>query len=74
MLRTKKRKPLQYCGCISANGDRSEEAIGAYRKALDIYPGFVRARYNLGISCINLKVAVIERSECPNNSIPFPDI
>ena len=41
---------------LSANGDRSEEAIGAYRKALDIYPGFVRARYNLGISCINLKV------------------
>ena len=48
---------------LSANGDRSEEAIGAYRKALDIYPGFVRARYNLGISCINLKVTKRERSE-----------
>jgi len=42
-----------------ANGDQSEEAIGAYRKALDIYPGFVRARYNLGISCINLKVSTV---------------
>jgi len=42
-------------GATLANGDRSEEAIGAYRKALDLYPGFVRARYNLGISCINLK-------------------
>ena len=44
------------CAFNLANGDQSEEAIGAYRKALDIYPGFVRARYNLGISCINLKV------------------
>ena len=44
-----------------ANGDQSEEAIGAYRKALDIYPGFVRARYNLGISCINLKVNIFRK-------------
>lgn len=42
-------------GATLANGDRSEEAIGAYHKALELYPGFVRSRYNLGISCINLK-------------------
>ena len=55
---TPKRENKEYIFFIHnlANGDQSEEAIGAYRKALDIYPGFVRARYNLGISCINLKV------------------
>ena len=55
---TPKRENKEYIFFIHnlANGDQSEEAIGAYRKALDIFPGFVRARYNLGISCINLKV------------------
>ena len=55
---TPRRENKEYIFFIHnlANGDQSEEAIGAYRKALDIYPGFVRARYNLGISCINLKV------------------
>ncbi len=31
-----------------------EEAIAAYEKALAINPNFVRARYNLGVSCINI--------------------
>ena len=34
---------------------RSEEAVSAYHKALTNSPGFVRCRYNLGVSCINLK-------------------
>ena len=34
---------------------RSEEAVSAYHKALTKSPGFVRCRYNLGVSCINLK-------------------
>ncbi|XP_046416641.1 peroxisomal targeting signal 1 receptor isoform X1 [Neodiprion virginianus] len=41
-------------GATLANGQRSEEAIEAYHNALRISPGFIRARYNLGISCINL--------------------
>ena len=41
-------------GAILANGQRSEEAIDAYHKALELSPGFIRARYNLGIACINL--------------------
>ena len=41
---------------VSANGNRSEEAVSAYHEALRLYPGFVRSRYNLGISCLNLKV------------------
>lgn len=41
-------------GATLANGNRSEEAVSAYRKALEIMPGFTRCRYNLGVSCINL--------------------
>ncbi|KAJ8409411.1 hypothetical protein AAFF_G00228120, partial [Aldrovandia affinis] len=41
-------------GATLANGDRSEEAVVAYAKALELQPGFIRSRYNLGISYINL--------------------
>ena len=37
-----------------ANSNRSEEAVDAYFKALQLKPTFVRARYNLGVSCINI--------------------
>ncbi|EFW99493.1 peroxisomal targeting signal receptor [Grosmannia clavigera kw1407] len=41
-------------GATLANSGRSEEAIAAYEKALSQHPNFVRARYNLGVSCINM--------------------
>ncbi|MCJ1280876.1 Peroxisomal membrane signal receptor PTS1 [Xylographa opegraphella] len=41
-------------GATLANSGRSEEAIDAYEKALTLNPNFVRARYNLGVSCINM--------------------
>lgn len=41
-------------GATLANSGRSEEAIAAYEKALRLNPNFVRARYNLGVSCINI--------------------
>lgn len=41
-------------GATLANSGRSEEAITAYEQALSIAPNFVRARYNLGVSCINI--------------------
>ena len=41
-------------GATLANSGRSEEAIAAYEKALVQKPNFVRARYNLGVSCINI--------------------
>jgi len=41
-------------GATLANGGKSAEAIGAYSKALEIIPGFIRTRYNLGIACVNL--------------------
>ncbi|CAI2339793.1 unnamed protein product [Caenorhabditis sp. 36 PRJEB53466] len=41
-------------GATLANGDRTAEAISAYRESLKLYPTYVRARYNLGISCMQL--------------------
>ncbi|KAF4585340.1 Peroxisomal targeting signal receptor [Ophiocordyceps camponoti-floridani] len=41
-------------GATLANSGRSEEAIAAYEQALELAPNFVRARYNLGVSCINI--------------------
>jgi peroxin-5 len=41
-------------GATLANSGRSEEAIAAYERALQLRPNFVRARYNLGVSCINI--------------------
>ena len=41
-------------GATLANSGRSEEAISAYEQALTLNPNFVRARYNLGVSCINV--------------------
>lgn len=41
-------------GATFANNNRNEEAIDAYYQALKLCPGFVRARYNLGIGCMNL--------------------
>lgn len=43
-------------GATLANSGKSGEATEAYRNALQLRPGFIRCRYNLGISCINLKV------------------
>ncbi|KAL5615599.1 hypothetical protein BROUX41_005638 [Berkeleyomyces rouxiae] len=41
-------------GATLANSGRSEDAIAAYQTALSLQPNFVRARYNLGVSCINM--------------------
>ncbi|XP_054715772.1 peroxisomal targeting signal 1 receptor-like [Uloborus diversus] len=49
-------------GATLANSNRSGEAIEAYYRALELYPGFIRSRFNLGISCINLG-AVKEAAE-----------
>ncbi|CAG2058143.1 unnamed protein product [Timema podura] len=42
-------------GATLANGQWSEEAVEAYHNALRLSPGFIRARYNLGITCVNLQ-------------------
>lgn len=41
-------------GATLANADRSAEAINAYKRALQLSPSYVRARYNLGTACMNL--------------------
>ena len=41
-------------GATLANGGLPEEAISAYRRALDLRPTFTRAIYNLGVSCLNI--------------------
>lgn len=43
-------------GATLANSGRSENAVEAYEQALTLKPNFVRARYNLGVSCINMEL------------------
>ena len=38
-----------------ANSGRMEEAIEAYSTALQIKPNYVRARYNVGVCCLNMQ-------------------
>ncbi|KAF8499718.1 hypothetical protein F5888DRAFT_1802201 [Russula emetica] len=42
-------------GATLANGGRADEALSYYHRALEINPAYIRARFNLGISCISLK-------------------
>jgi len=42
-------------GATMANSSRPEEALEYYYRALELNPGYIRARFNLGISCMNLK-------------------
>jgi len=42
-------------GATMANSNHPEEALGYYYRALELNPGYIRARFNLGISCMNLK-------------------
>jgi len=42
-------------GATMANSGRAEEALQFYYRALELNPGYIRARFNLGISCINLR-------------------
>ncbi|KAL1743363.1 TPR-like protein [Schizophyllum fasciatum] len=41
-------------GATLANSNRPQDALYYYYKALELNPLYIRARYNLGISCINL--------------------
>ncbi|KAG4073556.1 hypothetical protein HA402_000780 [Bradysia odoriphaga] len=54
-VRPENAKTWNRLGASLANGNRSTEAVNAYQRALAIEPGFIRARYNVGIICINLK-------------------
>ncbi|XP_055621818.1 peroxisomal targeting signal 1 receptor [Toxorhynchites rutilus septentrionalis] len=54
-VRPNNSKTWNRLGASLANGNRSVEAVEAYQRALAIQPGFIRARYNVGIICINLK-------------------
>ena len=42
-------------GATMANSGRAEEALQYYYRALELNPTYIRARFNLGISCINLR-------------------
>uniref|UniRef100_A0A183C6F3 TPR_REGION domain-containing protein n=1 Tax=Globodera pallida TaxID=36090 RepID=A0A183C6F3_GLOPA len=64
-------------GATLANADRSAEAINAYKRALQLFPSYVRARYNLGIACTNLNsyrdaaahfVTAIQLQNSPENA------
>lgn len=38
-------------GATLANAGNSEEAVDAYRRALELKPTFTRAIFNLGVAC-----------------------
>jgi len=42
-------------GATLANSGKAEEALQFYYGALSLNPAYIRARYNLGISCNNLR-------------------
>ncbi|KAK2464245.1 hypothetical protein APHAL10511_003702 [Amanita phalloides] len=42
-------------GATLANSGHAEDALQYYYRALELNPGYIRARFNLGISCINLR-------------------
>ncbi|EGN99677.1 hypothetical protein SERLA73DRAFT_167583 [Serpula lacrymans var. lacrymans S7.3] len=42
-------------GATMANNGQAEEALQYYYSALELNPAYIRARFNLGISCINLR-------------------
>jgi peroxin-5 len=42
-------------GATMANNGRAEEAVQYYHRALELNPAYIRARFNLGISCINTR-------------------
>lgn len=54
-VRSDNAKTWNRLGASLANGNRNVEAVAAYQNALALEPGFIRARYNVGIICINLK-------------------
>ncbi|KAJ4483185.1 hypothetical protein J3R30DRAFT_1742688 [Lentinula aciculospora] len=41
-------------GSSLSNGNKPEEALGAYREALQIRPTYTRAIYNVGVACLNI--------------------
>jgi len=43
-------------GSSLSNGSKPEEALGAYREALQLRPSYTRAIYNVGVACTYTKV------------------
>ncbi len=43
-------------GATIANHGQAREALPYYHQALALNPSYIRARFNLGISCISLQV------------------
>ncbi|CAK5281628.1 unnamed protein product [Mycena citricolor] len=43
----------RFGSCLS-NGNHPEEALGAYREALELRPTYTRAIYNVGVACLNI--------------------
>jgi len=41
-------------GSSLSNGNKPEEALGAYREALAMRPTYTRAIYNVGVACLNI--------------------
>lgn len=55
-------------GATLANSGRADDALQYYYRALELNPAYIRARFNLGISCINMKVRILSPLLAPQHS------
>ncbi|KAG8903223.1 hypothetical protein FRB99_003576 [Tulasnella sp. 403] len=71
-------------GATLANSGKPEEALAYYYRALEYNPTYIRVRYNLGISCINLRryeeaashlldALVLQEHDTTEDSLVSPD-
>jgi tetratricopeptide (TPR) repeat protein len=51
-------------GATYANSGKTDAAMQYYHAALDLDPGYVRARYNLAVACMNVGVGLLRLDEC----------
>jgi peroxin-5 len=61
-------------GATLANGGNPEEAVDAYRRALELRPTFTRAIFNLGVACLNIGVHREAAEHCASRCLSTDEV